>query len=139
MDEKTLKESIQKVYFDPRAPEELIQKVVLRAKAVTMGREAQKQLETAPAEKVGELASRALIGQLATLTELPKNTQPEQLAQQLQQEPAFLAALRGGHVARRIQNGELMQQVAGQTPAVEEQPPQIDVPVKELPKLPGLG
>ena len=52
---------------------------------------------------------------------------------------AFLAALRGGHVARRIQNGELMQQVAGRAPAVEEQPPQIDVPVKELPKLPGLG
>lgn len=139
MDENAVKEKVQKVYFEPRAPEELIQKVVLRAKAVTMGLEARKQLETAPAERVGELASRALIGQLATLTELPKNTQPEQLAQQLQQEPAFLAALRGGHVARRIQNGELMQQVAGRAPAAEEQPPQINVPVKELPKLPGLG
>jgi hypothetical protein len=94
MDENAVKEKVQKVYFEPRAPEELIQKVVLRAKAVTMGLEARKQLETAPAERVGELASRALIGQLATLTELPKNTQPEQLAQQLQQEPAFLAALR---------------------------------------------
>jgi hypothetical protein len=139
MDENAVKEKVQKVYFEPRAPEELIQKVVLRAKAVTMGLEARKQLETAPAERVGELASRALIGQLATLTELPKNTQPEQLAQQLQQEPAFVAALRGGHVARRIQNGELMQQVAGQTPAAKEEPPQIEAPVKELPKLPGLG
>ena len=139
MDEKTLKESIQKVYFEPRAPEELIQKVVLRAKAVTMGREAQKQLETAPAEKVGELASRALIGQLAAVSELPKNVKPEQLARQLEQEPAFTAALRGGHVAKRIQSGELMQQVAGQAPAAKEEPPQIDPPVKELPKIPGLG
>ena len=84
MNENEVKEKVQKVYFEPRAPEKLIQSVILRAKAVTMGLEAQKQLATAPAEKVGELASRALIGQLATLTELPKNTQPEQLAQQLQ-------------------------------------------------------
>lgn len=139
MNENEVKEKVQKVYFEPRAPEELIQSVILRAKAVTMGLEAQKQLATAPAEKVGELASRALIGQLATLSELPKNAQPEQLAQQLQQEPAFMAALRGGHVARRIQSGELMQQVAGQTPAAKEEPPQIEAPVKELPKLPGLG
>jgi hypothetical protein len=139
MNENAVKEKVQKVYFEPRAPEELIQSVILRAKAVTMGLEAQKQLATAPAEKVGELASRALIGQLATLSELPKNAQPEQLAQQLQQEPAFMAALRGGHVARRIQSGELMQQVAGQTPAAKEEPPQIEAPVKELPKLPGLG
>lgn len=139
MNENEVKEKVQKVYFEPRAPEELIQSVILRAKAVTMGLEAQKQLETAPAEKVGELASRALIGQLATLSELPRNAQPEQLAQQLQQEPAFMAALRGGHVARRIQSGELMQQVAGQPPAAKEEPPQIEAPVKELPKLPGLG
>ena len=139
MNENEVKEKVQKVYFEPRAPEKLIQSVILRVKAVTMGLEAQMQLATAPAEKVGELASRALIGQLATLSELPKNAQPEQLAQQLQQEPAFMAALRGGHVARRIQSGELMQQVAGQTPAAKEEPPQIEAPVKELPKLPGLG
>lgn len=139
MNENEVKEKVQKVYFEPRAPEKLIQSVILRVKAVTMGLEAQMQLATAPAEKVGELASRALIGQLATLSELPKNAQPEQLAQQLQQEPAFMAALRGGHVARRIQSGELMQQVAGQPPAAKEEPPQIEAPVKELPKLPGLG
>ena len=71
MDEHVTKRKIQKAFSEPRAPEELIQQVILRAKAVTMGGQAQKQLQTAPSEKYGELASRALIGQLAAVSELP--------------------------------------------------------------------
>lgn len=135
MDENVIKQKIQKTDIAPKAPEELIQKVILRTQAVTMGVEAQKQLETAPAEEVGLLASRALIGQLAAVSELPKGAQPEQLAQQLEQEPAFQAALRGGNVARRVSSGELMQQVAAQEPAPQQDPPELSVPVKEGPMM----
>jgi hypothetical protein len=133
MDEYVIKQKIQEAFFEPRAPEELMQKVVLRAQAVAMGTNAQKELENAPAEKVGALASRALIGQLAAVSELPQGMPPEQLANLLEQEPAFAAALRGGNVARRLSSGELMQQVTGQAPA--QTTPQISLPKKEGPSL----
>ena len=135
MDEYVLKQKIQIACFEPPAPEALIQQVSLRVQAVSMGVKAQKQLETAPAEKCGELASRALIGQLAVATELPKGTQPEQLAHQLEQELAFQAALHGGNIAQRLQSGELLQQITGQKPAAELTTPEISVPQKEGPAM----
>ena len=135
MDEYVMKQKIQNAYAEPRAPESLIEKVILRTQAVTMGVNAQQQLEPASAEHVGELASRALIGQLATVSELPKGTKPEQLAHKLEQEPAFQAALLGGNVARRINSGELMQQLAEQKPAAEQEAPELSAPVKEAPEI----
>ena len=133
MDEYVMKQKIQAAYLEPRAPEELIQQTILRTQAVTMGVQAQKQLESASAEDLGQLASRALIGQLAAVSELPQGMPPEQLANLLEQEPAFAAALRGGNVARRLSSGELMQQVTGQAPA--QTTPQISPPKKEGPSL----
>ena len=154
MDEYVTKQKIQKAYNEPPAPQELIDSVILRAQAVTMGVDAQKQLETTPVQNAGELASRVMIGQLAAVSELPKGAEPEQLARQLEQEPAFQAALQGGNVAGRLHSGQLLQQVVqnheqtnarqmgGETP-LREQPdieqPQIEVPVKDIPKLPGMG
>ena len=120
MDEYVIKQKIQKACVEPRAPEGLIQQVILRGKAVVMGVAAQKQLETAPAENVAGLASRVLVGQLAAATELPKGAQPEQLARQLEQQPAFIAALRGGNVVQRLNSGELLQQITGQKPVAAQ-------------------
>ena len=133
MDEYVIKQKIQIASFEPRAPESLVQQVILRTKAVTMGAQAQKQLEAAPAEQQGELASRVLIGQLATVSELPMGIQPEELARQLEQQPAFQAALRGGNVARRLQSGELLRQITGRTPTVKPEEPQISNPQKDGP------
>ena len=133
MDEYAMKQKIQEAYMEPQAPEELIQQTILRTQAVTMGVQAQKQLESASAENLGQLASRSLIGQLAAVSELPVGYEPEQLANMLEQEPAFQAALRGGNVARRVSSGELMQQVAAQEQAPEQDPPEISVPIKEGP------
>ncbi len=135
MDEYVMKQKIQEAYMEPQAPEELIQQTILRTQAVTMGVQAQKQLESASAENLGQLASRSLIGQLAAVSELPVGYEPEQLANLLEQEPAFQAALRGGNVARRVNSGELMQQVAAQEPAPEQDPPEISVPIKEGPVM----
>ena len=59
MEEYLLKQKIQDAYFEPRAPEELVNRVILRVQAIAMGVEAQKQLETASADQVGPLAARA--------------------------------------------------------------------------------
>ena len=106
MDESVVKKKIQAAYSAPQASETLIQRTILRAQAVTMGVEAQRELETAPAEKLGQLASRVLIGQLAAVSDLPKGIKPEHLAQQLEQEPAFQAALRGGNAAQHHHGDE---------------------------------
>ena len=135
MEEYVIKQKIQMACIEPRAPEGLIQQVILRAKAVVMGVAAHKQLECAPAGNVAGLASRALIGQLAAVSELPKDAQPEQLASQLEQQQAFLSAIRGGNVVQRLDNGELLQQITGQKPAVERVAPEISVPKKEGPVM----
>ena len=135
MDEYVIKQTIQMACIEPRAPEELIQQVILRAKAVAMGVAAHKQLESAPAGDVAGLTSRVLIGQLASVSELPKDAQPEQLASQLAQQQAFLAAIRGGNVVRRLDSGELLQQITGQKPAVERVVPEISAPKTEGPVM----
>jgi hypothetical protein len=57
MDENVVKQTIQKAFSEPQAPEGLIQQVILRTRGATMGVQAQKQPETASAEKGGELLS----------------------------------------------------------------------------------
>ena len=135
MDEYVIRQKIQMACIEPRAPEGLIQQVILRAKAVVMGAAAQKQLETAPAENVAGLVSRVLVGQLAAATQLPDGAQPEQLASQLEQQPSFIAALRGGNVIQRLGNGELLQQLTGQKPVVEPAEPEIITPKTEGPSM----
>ena len=137
MDEYVIKQKVQAACYEPRAPEPLIQATVLRAQAVMMGVQAHKQLETAPAEKIGTLAARVLIGQLAEVSALPKGAQPEQLASQLEQHPAFAAALRGGNIARRLENGDLLRQIVGQQPQAGATAPQA--PQKQGPQTPMMG
>ena len=135
MDEYVIKQKIQRACIEPPAPKELTEKVILRARAVTMGVQALKQLEGAPAEEIGLLASRVLVGQLAAVSELPMGAQPEGLARNLSREPAFAAALRGGNVARRLSSGELLRQLTGQRPTAEQAPPQTSASQKEGPTL----
>ena len=135
MDEYVMKQKIQRAFFEPRAPEGLIQQVTLRARAVAMGAAALKELETAPAEDIAGLASRAVIGQLAAVTELPNGVHPEQLARQLERQPAFLSALRGGNIAQRLSSGELLKQITGQKPEAGQTAPEKNSPKKEGPAI----
>ena len=77
-----------------------------------------------------------LMGQLAAVSDLPKGIKPERLAQQLEREPAFRSALRGGNVAQRVKSGELMRQVVKQEPAAAKASPESSVKVNEGP---GIG
>lgn len=135
MDEYVIKQKIQTALSEPRAPEGLIQQVILRAKAVVMGVSAQKQLETATAEDVAGLVSCVLVGQLAAATQLPDGAQPEQLAQQLEQQPAIRAALHGGNLSQRLNSGELLRQITGQTSEAEPAEIEISTPKKVDPSM----
>lgn len=135
MDEYVVRQKIHRAIVEPSAPETLIQRVVLRAQAVAMGVKAQQQLETASPENIPGLVSRALIGQLAAVSELPQGVEPTQLAQQLEQQGAFRTALRGGNVARRLDSGEFLQQLVGQKPVAEEGIAPSAVPQKAGPSL----
>ena len=135
MEEYVIKQKIQMACIEPRAPEGLIQQVILRAKAVVMGVAAQKQLETATAENVSGLVSRVLVAQLAAATQLPDGAQPEQLAQQLEQQPAIRAALHGGNLSQRLSSGELLRQITGQTSEAEPAEIEISTPKKVGPSM----
>ena len=137
MDEYVIKQKVQKACHEPRPPESLVQTVALRVQAVIMGEQARRQLEAAPTEKIGELVSRVLIGQLAEVSPLPKGTQPEQLASQLAQQPSFAAALHGGNLVRRLENGDLLRQIVGQQPQAGATAPQA--PQKQGPQTPMMG
>lgn len=54
MDEYVIKQKIQRACFEPRAPEGLIRKVVLRAQAAGTLMQAQKQMESSLAANSGE-------------------------------------------------------------------------------------
>lgn len=133
MEEYQMKTKIPAAFFEPRAPERLINAVITRARAVTMGLQAQKQLETAPGEEMGSLAARVMIGKLAAVSELPENANPEQLAEQLYQEPSFRYALRGGNVAHRIENGDLLRQITEPMPEAKQDPPRTGSTQKRRP------
>lgn len=133
MDEFTIKEKLQAALSVPPVSEDLIQRTILRAQAVTMGADAQQKIENAPAEEMGKLASRVLIGQLAAVSDLPKGIKPERLAQQLELAPAFQTALRGSNVGQRVRNGELMRQVVKQEAAATHTSPTSPVKAKEGP------
>ena len=135
MDEYVIKQKIQMACFEPRAPEGLIQKVILRAQAVGMGVAAQRQLDNTPTENIAGLASRVLVGQLAAATQLPDGAQPEQLAQQLEQQPAIRAALHGGNLSQRLNSGELLRQITGQTSEAEPAEIEISTPQKVGPSM----
>jgi hypothetical protein len=128
MDENVVKQKIQKAFSEPQAPEEVIQQVILRSRAIVMGSAAKKQLETGTVENLPALVACSIIGQLAEVSKLPEGTAPEQLAQQLEQQPSFIAALRGGNVVRRLNSGELLQQITGQKPTKEQTTRKISTP-----------
>jgi hypothetical protein len=57
------------------------------------------------------------------------------LAQQLEQQPPFIAALCGGNVVQRLNSGELLQQIAGQKPIEEQTTREIFIPKREGPTI----
>jgi hypothetical protein len=122
------KQEIQAAFSEPQAPEAVIRQAILRSRAIVMGSAAKKQLETGTVENLPALVACSIIGQLAEVSKLPEGTAPEQLAQQLEQQPSFIAALRGGNVVRRLNSGELLQQITGQKPIAEQTTREISTP-----------
>ena len=139
MDEYVIKQKIQNAFSEPRPVESLIQQVILRSRAVSMGVQAQNQLDAASVEHAGELVSRVLIGRLAAVSELPEGSQPERLAQQLEEDPNFASAMHGGNIVQKLHSGELIRQIVNEKSILDDPLSQITVPAKESPQAPNVG
>lgn len=137
MEEMIIKQKIKEAVPEPKAPEALVEAVVLRVRAMEMGRQAQARLDTAPAQERGALAAMGLVGQLAQLGPLPQGAQPRDLARELEQSPAFLNALPGAELSRRLSSGELMRQVAEN--AARPQEPEAPAQTREPAERQGPG
>ena len=83
--------------------------------------------------------SRVLIGRLAAVSELPKGSQPERLAQQLEEDPNFASAMRGGNIVQKLHSGELIRQIVKEKSILDDPLSQIAVPAKESPQAPNVG
>ena len=119
MDEKSFKMQLEAVLAEPSAPETLVDETIRRAKAVSMGREAEERLaaagNTISAEKQLALLAQGMIGRYAMHDSLPKSVSPMQAAEQLAANPAFrrTAGAQPTDALERLQSGRLLQELAG--------------------------
>ncbi len=122
----------------PRAPEELMQKTIIRMDVLSKGVAAERQLGelSGPAsegrtdpEKLTELAAQSLLGRIAAHRELPPGFQKNE-AQMLSQDPKFkdLIGQKGPEeILKEVQNGSLVKAAA----KVNKKIPEVDKP-KEM-------
>lgn len=137
MNELTVKNKIIRAMQEPAVPDRLVQRTIVRGRAVSAGVRAEVRLEREEgslslSERV-ELAAVSLVGRLATVSQLPEGAEPETLAAQLAGEPRFVRAVEGGNVLARLKSGELLkttlrEPVKRESPAPERKGPEVSGP-----------
>lgn len=119
MDKNSFKTQLEAALAEPAAPETLVDETIRRAKAVSMGREAEERLAAdkgaIPAEEQLALLAQGMIGRYAMHGALPKNVSPVQAAEQLAADPVFrrTAGAQPADALERLQSGKLLQELAG--------------------------
>lgn len=142
MDEITIKAKISRAMNEPRAPQSLVERTVVRVRAIEAGREAEAALEALgsapPTEQSRTLAARAAVGRLMTAHKPPEGAGIEQLERQLVQLPAFRALT--DHPADQIladlKSGKFTSQLSKAVPAAKPAVRHAPVP-QPLRKDPG--
>ena len=142
MDEQTLKNEIRTAYSSlPGAPAALVERTVLRARAIAQGREAERTLaeksETLSAQEKTSLAAQSVVGRLMLTNEPPENA--ENMAERLAQEPSFasFASLPPEEMCRKLRSGAFLKnfapkkekaEKAEKTPLVRKKTPPVIPP-----------
>lgn len=123
MDDITIKAKISRALDEPHAPQRLVERTVVRVRAIEAGREAEAALEALgsapPTEQSRTLAARAAVGRLMTAHMPPEGAGIEQLERQLVQLPAFRALTDrpADQVLADLQSSKLTAQLAKSAPA----------------------
>lgn len=147
MDDKQIREKLGEALKAPSPPQELVERTVERAKAITAGREAEKKLSLQEGGRADpHLAAQSVVGRLMMVRQPPNGASAEAMASQLEQNPDFRTAVDcpAKQLLEELQSGRVMQrfqpQSALQTPAPKSVPelknPVVDmyIPVKEGPE-----
>lgn len=143
-----IKKKITAALDEPSVPQELVERTVDRANAITSGREAEKELASlsadAPAELKTELAAKAITGRLILNRRASANVTAAQMTGQLESNERFRALTSGDPIrlAHDIRSGELILRMtapeeAKQTSASVNIPQQAKQP--EIPSQGGLS
>ena len=128
MNEVTIKNRIEAVVGDRRAPEKLVLQTILRAQGIVAGRSAEQRLEQEgeglPKEEVAYLTAAGLIGRLAFSRRLPEGGSLRQMTEQLAANPRFRQRLNRPvkETLRQLRSGKLFSEISAQAP-VREAPP----------------
>lgn len=105
---------------EPAVPKELVERMVVRAKAIVTGREAEKCLEdtsTAITDKEKlDLAAQSIVGRMMQHQNPPKNVSGAMLAESLKKQDAFikLASCDRTKLIDTIKNGDVFRSLAGE-------------------------
>ena len=127
MDKNSFKTQLEAALAEPAAPETLVEQTISRAKAVSMGREAEERLAAdkgaLSAEEQLALLAQGMIGRYAMHDALPKNVSPAQAAEQLAADPVFrrTAGAQPADALERLQSGRLLQELAGAQKTMQQQ------------------
>lgn len=138
--DEMIREKLTEALDEPSVPPALVEQNVVRASAITAGRDAEKQLE-AMAGHAGDgntvdLAAKCLIGRLMMTKKPPMGVTVPQMTDQLKSKSSFIRLVSGepGEVLHEIRSGELLQKLAGNIRAAAP----AAGPVPEPPKKSGL-
>ena len=142
--DEMIKKKLTEALAEPAVPQALVEQNVVRAQAITAGREAEKRLETMPeladAAETVDLAAKSLVGRLMMTRKPPMGVTAPQMTDRLKSESGFvrLASGKPGEILHMIRSGELLQKLAGSARnAASPDAPKAAIRTPEPPKKTG--
>ena len=148
MDDRQIKEKIEQAMYAPDVPQSLVERTAVRAKAITEGREAERQMAQMGSERLSgypELAAKSVLGRLMLFRQPPKGATFEKMVSELSgnemfreniDSPAdsFLADLQSGRAFSRFNP---QPKKAAEAAKPERMKPVVDkqIPVKGGPQI----
>lgn len=138
MEEAKVKSKIQAALGDIKAPANLVERTVERGKAITDGREAEKQMAAlGEAHPDRLLVAKSVVGRLMLSSQMPSGATASALTQQLVQDQKFrmLADAPASSLLSQLRSGKLIQEIGQPEKAPRQK--QTDQPVlkKDVPSI----
>ncbi|MCQ2447976.1 MAG: hypothetical protein MJ073_03600 [Oscillibacter sp.] len=129
MNEVMYKKRVAAAIWEPRAPDDLVERTVMRGQCLIEGRAAQRRLAelkgTPPNRELQRLAAQSVVGQLMQTTELPQSVSGREMVELLLQDADFVQVLTrpADELLQALHTGELLRDLVG-----EESPEHLATP-----------
>ena len=129
MDELNLKNKIADALQAPEVPENLLERTVVRTRAITAGRAAERQLaergDALPADEAAGLTAQSVVGRLMLTVQPPDGVDEAAMTAQLLENEKFrsLAALPAEKRLQELHSGEFLSRFRETPPSAEKPEP----------------